>query len=293
MQGCLSYKRILIIVLLISFTLSSLISITAIEGDPSNSGKNVMYADNLSDNSTYSLNPAIVKVLIYDGDGVIPGSVDGVEDCLNYANNENLDPNVHFNYSTTKAINSETLAGYDVLIMPGGLASTYLENPEINSEDIKDFVKNGKGYVGICAGSYAASSHVDGYYDGWGIAPHINSKSVDYMGNLQISMTQNGENILSTSDTETLYHWNGPAMYETYGSNVTLAEYKDNETDYQDYAAIVNDTYGSGRVILSGPHPELNLQKSKIFVGGKIKDFPQPQNPEMLVRMILWAAKEI
>lgn len=274
---CLSDRKILIIVLLILFTLSGLVSITAIEGNPLNMGST--YADNSSNtenNSTYALTHVTVNVLIYDGEGVIPGSVDGVEDCLNDANNENIDPGIHFNYSTAEEINSETLSGYDVLIMPGGLASTYLENPEISSEDLKDFVKSGKGYVGICAGSYAASSHVDGYYDGWGLAPHINSKSVNYVGDLQISMTSNGKSILNTSNTETFYHWNGPAMYETDGSDDTIAEYTGNETGYQNYAAIVNDTYGSGRVILSGPHPELN-----------------PQNPEMLVRMILWASKDI
>ena len=129
---CLSDRKILMIVLLISFTLSGLVSVTAIEGNPLNIGKNSMYADgllNTENNSTYASNPVTVKVLIYDGDGVIPGSVSGVEDSLDDANNENLDPEIHFNYSTTEEINSETLSGYDVLIMPGGLASTYLENP--------------------------------------------------------------------------------------------------------------------------------------------------------------------
>ncbi len=88
--------------------------------------------------------PVTVKVLIYDGEGIIPGSASGVEYSLDDVN-ENLDSGIHFNYSATEEINSETLSGYEVLIMPGGLASTYLENSEINSEDLKDFVKNGKG----------------------------------------------------------------------------------------------------------------------------------------------------
>ncbi len=262
MRRYLHDRKILIIVLLISFTLFGLVSITAIQGDPVNNGNN----------STYKSNPVLVKVLIYDGDGVIPGSVYGIEDCLNDTNKENIYSGVYFNYSTIGKIDSGTLSGYDVLIMPGGLATTYLENPDINSGDLKDFVNNGGGYVGICAGSYAASSHVDGYYDGWGIAPHVNSKSVDYVGELQISMTSNGMQVLNSSDKETLYHWNGPAMY---GSN-SMAEYAHNETGYQNYSAVMTDTYGSGRVMLSGPHPELN-----------------PKDHEMLVRMILWASKKI
>ena len=80
---CLSDRKILMIVLLISFTLSGLVSVTAIEGNPLNIGKNSMYADgllNTENNSTDASNPVTVKVLIYDGDGVIPGSVSGVED---------------------------------------------------------------------------------------------------------------------------------------------------------------------------------------------------------------------
>ena len=291
-RGYLSDRKILTIVLLISFTVFGLVPMTAINGNPLNIGKSTVNLLNAQDD-VYTSTQVTVNVLIYDGEGVIPGSVEGIKDCLDYANDDNLDSNVYFNYSTAEEINSQTLAGYDVLIMPGGLAITYINNPEINAEDLKNFVKNGNGYVGICAGSYAASKHVDGDYDGWGIAPNINSKPVDYMGNLSVLITPNGENILnsqkisnfagqktsgflSTTDSVTMYHWNGPAMYKTDGSNDSLAAYAGNETGYQNYTAIATDTYGSGRVILSGPHPELSSTK-----------------PEMLARMILWAAKKI
>ncbi|MGB9977639.1 BPL-N domain-containing protein [Methanobacterium sp.] len=274
-SGYLSDRKILTIVLLIPFTLFGLTSITAINGNPLNIGKNMGNLLNDQDD-IYTSTPMTVNVLIYDGEGVIPSSVNGIKDCLDNANRGNIDSNAYFRYLTTGKINSQTLAGYDVLIMPGGLAITYIDNPEINSEDLKNFIKNGKGYVGICAGAYAASKHVDGDYDGWGIAPNINSKPVDYVGNLSISMTSNGETILSTPSSVTVYHWNGPAMYKRDGSDNFLAKYADNETGYQNYASIVDDIYGSGRVVLSGPHPELS-----------------PSKPEMLVRMILWADKKI
>jgi len=291
-RGYLIDRKILTIVLLISFTLVGLISMTVIKGNPLNTGKNNGNLLNAQD-EVYASTPVTVNVLIYDGEGVIPESVEGIKDCLDYANSGNLDLDVYFNYSTTEEINSQTLSGYDILVMPGGLGITYINNPEINAEDLKNFVKNGNGYVGICAGAYAASKHVDGEYDGWGIVSDINSKPVDYVGNLSISMTSSGENILnsqkfsnfegqktnsflSTLDNVTIYHWNGPAMYKTDGSNDPLAVYTDNKTGYQNYAAIATDTYGSGRVVLSGPHPELS-----------------PQKPEMLACMILWAFKKI
>ncbi|MGZ7117079.1 MAG: BPL-N domain-containing protein, partial [Methanobacterium sp.] len=155
----------IIIATLILFIILGTLPTLEIKGDSLN-----------TENTASATTPIIINVLIYDGDGVISNSVDGVEDCLENANMENIVSNVHFNYSTTKEINSEILSHYDILIMPGGLVSTYLKDPDINVNDLKEYVYNGKGYVGICAGSYVASSHVDGYYDGWGIASHINCK---------------------------------------------------------------------------------------------------------------------
>ena len=68
---------------------------------------------------------------------------------------------------------------------------------------------------------------------------------------------------------------NGPAM-STNNTQIVMANFADNNTGYQNYAAIIGDTYGSGRVILSGPHPELS-----------------PENPQLLTNMVLWVTKKI
>lgn len=259
-----SIKLNIIIVLIVLLAIFSLISTLPIRGDS--------YSENIANTAA----PVTINVLIYNGDGVISSSVNGIKNYLEYSNKENTVTNVHFNYSTTKKINSEILSSYDVLIVPGGLGKTYLNDPDIDVSDLKNFVYEGNGYVGICAGSYVASSHVDGYYDGWGIAPHINCKSVDYVGNLPISLTTHGKEILNNSEVGNIYEWNGPAMYKKANLNDSLAKYDNNKTSYQNYAAIMDDQYGSGRVILSGPHPELS-----------------PSKPEILDRMIIWASQKI
>ena len=68
---------------------------------------------------------------------------------------------------------------------------------------------------------------------------------------------------------------NGPAMY-TNNSQIVMANFADNNTGYQNFAAIIAETEGSGRVILSGPHPEL-----------------YPENPRLLTYMILWCSNKI
>jgi len=212
-----------------------------------------------------------VKVLVYNGYDASSNCVNGIKYCLN---TYKLD-SVTFNYGTSTVINSNILASYDVLVMPGGDSGySYLHNPNISAAAIKSFVANGGGYVGFCAGAYAAAEAVDGYYSSWALA-NVRCKAVEYIGNLTISITSAGNKILDCSGIQTVSHYRGAVMYAT--STVTvLATYADNKTGYKGYIASVADTYGSGRVILCGPHPELD-----------------PTNPKMVVRMIAWVAKAI
>lgn len=214
----------------------------------------------------------VVNVLIYDGTGTMGTSVNGIENCLNEINNESS--NIKFNYSTSVEINSETLGGYDVLIIPGGDTSEYIQNSDIDNSSIKQFLSDGNGYLGICAGAYAATNYVDGYYGGWGLEPDVNAENVNYEGNLTISTTSLGKHLTSSSDI-TIFHENGPALYTNDTSHI-ISTYSDNNTGYEGYADMVGEDYGSGRVILSGSHPELD-----------------PENPELLKNMILWLTKNM
>lgn len=215
---------------------------------------------------------SMIKVLIYDGDGSMEDSVAGLKACLDECNSRNS-TGYYFDYDLSDKINSNTLSSYDVLIMPGGNADKYLKNGNIDSEAIKQFLSRGNGYVGICAGAYVASSNVDGTYSGWGLAPHVNTVNVNYEGYLSISPTGSGNSLLKSTSI-TLYHQNGPALYESTSGATSFAVYMNNETGYSGYSAIIGDNYGSGRVLLSGPHPEID-----------------PQDETLLARMIMWAAK--
>ena len=53
-------------------------------------------------------------------------SVDGIEDCLDDSNNQNISSH-KFDYKTASIINFTTLSGYNVLIMPGGEAIDYFD----------------------------------------------------------------------------------------------------------------------------------------------------------------------
>jgi hypothetical protein len=207
----------------------------------------------------------IIKVLLYNGVYAGGDGVNGILETLNKANTNNLIPGYQFSYSTSTIINSQTLSSYNLLIMPGGDGGKYyLQSTNINGSAIKSFVANGGGYMGICAGAYAAASYVDGWYSGWGIAPHIRCKAVDYVGKLQITITSTGQNLFGYTGTKTIQHWNGPAMYSS-GGWVPFANFTDGSSGYKGYGAIAGDYYGNGRVVLLGPHPELTSSDLNII----------------------------
>lgn len=240
-----------------------------------------------------------IKVLIYSGTYAGTGGVSGIKQALNYANANNVVPNVVFTYATSTIISSSTLTGYDILAMPGGSGGYYyLNSGSISGSAIKNFVANGGGYLGICAGAYSAAARTDGYYNGWGIAPNVNAKAVSYIGNLPIQITSAGSQVLGTSGTKTITHYNGAAMYVS-GKAVTFATYGDSKTGYKGYAAIVGDYYGKGRTVLSGPHPELssNLPTfiSKLIywaVGGSSSSTPTPTT-SLTVSQVAQAASKV
>jgi glutamine amidotransferase-like uncharacterized protein/uncharacterized protein YpmS len=213
----------------------------------------------------------VIKVLIYSGTGASTNCVNGVKTALASANSNNLVSGVTFSYATSSSLTSSILSGYDLLVMPGGSGgSVYLNT--ISKSVIQNFVKNGGGYLGICAGAYSAAAHTDGYYDGWGIAPHVYAKAVSYEGKLNMTITSTGAQVLNRSGTVTISHYNGAAMYLTSSAAKIFATYADSKTGYKGYADIVGDFYGNGRTVLIGSHPELS-----------------PQFPDMIANLIVWA----
>ena len=211
-----------------------------------------------------------MDVLIYNGTGAMESSVDGIEDYLNNSNNQNMSSH-KFDYTTTSIINSTTLSGYNVLIMPGGEAIDYLDNNEIDNASIEQFISEGNGYVGISAGAYAASDYVDGDFPGWGLAPDVNTTNTSYEGVLALTATSDGNKLLNGTLTD-MYMDSGPAMI-TSNNQIVMATYGDNNSGYVGYPAIIGETNGNGRVVLCGPNPEVI-----------------PQNPQLLTNMLLWAS---
>lgn len=223
-----------------------------------------------------------IKVLIYNGDKVAQDSADGIKKVLDSANEKNLVPGYNFSYNTSTIIDSATLQSYNVLAMPGG--NDYITDyygktiSSIDPTAIKNFVNNGGGYVGVCAGAFAGASYTKDCYYGWGVAPNVNCSQAYFENNTIITISSAGKNILGIDGKITTLYFNGPAM-NVSGNASVLATY-DGIIDSagkviisSGMAAIVVDYYGNGRSALMGPHPEFD-----------------PQSHDIVVNLIKWAA---
>jgi len=155
------------------------------------------------------------------------------------------------------------LKGYDLVMFTGGSGSAEAGGlGEKGREEVRAFVRNGGGYVGICAGAYLACSGFE-----WGVGV-LNAKTVSPkwrrgQGEVKIEGAAFGEKI---SDRGIRYS-NGPIIKADVRKDLpefeTLVAFRtelaENDTPVGvmvNAPAMVRSTYGLGRVFTSSPHPE-------------------------------------
>jgi hypothetical protein len=167
-----------------------------------------------------------------------------------------------------KDIADGCLKDYDVVIFSGGSGSKEAETiGEQGRENVRKFVRNGGGYVGICAGAYLACSGFS-----WGVGV-INAKTVSPkwargVGPVQMEITPVGKEVTGlAAQKHEIKYANGPIIkpdtradlpaYEPLAYFRTeLAKNGSPEGVMVNSPAIVRASFGKGRVISSSPHPE-------------------------------------
>lgn len=205
----------------------------------------------------------IIRVAIYDHS---TGTANGPKNLMRI-----LTPDAGYESVrlTPAEIRDGKLAEFDVLIMPGGSGSKQAAMlKEAGRSVIRDFVSKGGGYVGICAGSYLASSHYDWSLD------IINARVWDRAhwargtGAVTLGVSDNGKALFSSELNEVdVYYGQGPLLIP--GSNSDLEPYEVlavYETEIASKGApknsmtgthaIVRAKFGEGKVICYSPHPE-------------------------------------
>jgi hypothetical protein len=181
----------------------------------------------------------IAPILLFTGTGASRGDVAAVEEVLK---------SNHFNYST---VNSWQLSGmaesqmrrYRLLIVPGGnfvdIGNSLTPGAAAN---IRNAVRNGLNYLGICAGAFfAGNSPYNGLNLTSGVMFRFYAAEAQGIRKAAVAITAAGAPTLDQ------YWEDGPQLS---GWGAVVGKYPDGTP------AIVEGTFGSGWVILTGVHPE-------------------------------------
>ena len=183
-----------------------------------------------------------------------------------------LDPDMAVRTITTGDIANGVLKDLDAIIIPGGEGTTqYMNLGEENMERIRNFIRSGKGAVGICAGAYLFTD-TPGY-----ACMHINGgKAIDIEhdnrghGISAFSLTAEGKKLfpeLAKRDKSYVMYYEGPVLVKSDNIPLPYTTMAIMETDvHEEGNAPANMTnnrpffianeYGKGRVFSSISHPE-------------------------------------
>ncbi|WP_328611626.1 BPL-N domain-containing protein [Amycolatopsis sp. NBC_00345] len=140
------------------------------------------------------------------------------------------------------------LAEADLYVQPGGgadLEGTW-QHLSGSAEVVRDWVRNGGSYLGLCFGAYLA-----GRSPGFDLLP---GDTTGYAGTPGASVPDDRDTVVAVTwqgRPRHMYFQDGPAFALDNDADATvLATYPDGR------AAVVVTPYGKGRVGVSGPHPE-------------------------------------
>ena len=166
----------------------------------------------------------------------------------------------------------------DVLIQPGGSGSKQGKQLEDSGRDsIREFVKRGGGYLGVCAGAYLSTS----FYD-WSLNI-LNAMVIDRehwargSGDVVLKFTEEGKKFFNLNvDTVVVQYNQGPLLNPYIMDDIT--PYKELATFKTEIAendappgvmlgttAIAMGVYGNGKVISISPHFE-KREEQRIFI---------------------------
>ncbi len=177
-------------------------------------------------------------------------------------------------------IRAGALDAYDVVCFMGGSGSAIARTLRpAGIEAVRRFVEAGGEYIGVCAGAYLATSGYD-----WSLkildarTLHTGNQWRRGRGEVVIAFTDDGRAILELEETQApMSYVNGPVIgpagrddlpdYRILATfHTELAENGTPPGLMQGTPAIVEGTFGGGRVITISPHPEGRSATRHIFL---------------------------
>jgi glutamine amidotransferase-like uncharacterized protein len=205
---------------------------------------------------------AIYSTYTYANGGAFSGLLPGISRAVENAGDVPLAITADYIKSSPSKL---LLANFKVLVCPGGYSSGYMASlGTAGGTAIKNFATSGGGVMGICAGSYYLCASI--VYDGTTItelglyAGQGKGELTDiatYPGGALTPIATNDTGGLGNLGTLQIYYAGGPYFPTPLSSSAhTVSTYAYTGTYSGDTSAI-RFMYGSGHVLMSGPHPEV------------------------------------
>ncbi len=203
-----------------------------------------------------------LKVAIFEGKGASGGGIDSTEDRIKSLPQATV--------TRVKAADWATidLKPFDLVVFSGGSGSAQAEAiGEVGRNNVREYVRGGGGYLGICAGAYLACANFT-----WGLgilnASTVSKKWLRGQGFMDLEITDEGRKLLGdVRGTFKVRYHNGPIIKPGDLADVPaytpIAFFRSEIAEFGSPAGVmVNSpsqalgTFGKGRVFISSPHPE-------------------------------------
>ncbi len=222
---------------------------------------------------TASASQAAQKALIYDGEGVCEDGC--AQAAYNLALYSGFDPvYIGPNALTARSTAAEKeaiFADVAVWVQPGGYASRAMKamTPQLK-DSIVEFVKNGGGYVGFCAGAFVTTARVG----------TTRNKGLNlFPGGTRLFGTGIDLKKIIWNGKERYMYWEGGPYLRNLPSSVEVT------ATYADKSPVSARTkFGKGRVYITGVHPE--APKSWIDYTGEVD--PDGLDYDLGLEMFQW-----
>lgn len=229
-----------------------------------------------------------IEVAVFEGNGVGP-SVEQLIEALQME----YDRKIVIRRITADAIRAGELSTVDVVVHPGGSGSRQGKAlGDEGREAVRSFVRDGGGYLGVCAGAYLGTNDYT-----WSLNL-IDAKSVDRAhwrrgtGTVTTKLAPAATRLFNHDGEDVqLFFGQGPLLGRREWDNANVPDYQSlaiYETEVAENgapkgimkgtSAIVRGRYGSGRVFIFSAHPEMTEGREHLIP--RSVDWLAPVNDE-------------
>lgn len=230
--------------------------------------------------------PRPIRIAVYEGEGAGRSCVD----LLTVLDQGERASRYAVSRITAEAIQTGGLNEVDVLVQPGGSGGKQGRAlAESGRQAVREFVGNGGGFIGICAGAYLATNDYT-----WSLGL-IDAKVVDRKhwargnGPVTIELSPEARRFFEIEDHKvSIYYGQGPLLNRREWDDPLVPDYESlaiyrtgiarngaPEGVMPGTSAIVRTEFGDGRVFVFSAHPE-KTDGLRFLVGKAVEWVSQP-----------------